>query len=87
MSENKSSRRDFLKKAVVVAPAAYVAPAVLTLSAKPALASQGSRCDQGIGWGALGEECDPGRSGYAPTGTNDEGGQTSETGPGKNPNT
>jgi hypothetical protein len=40
MSESKSSRRDFIKKA------GYVAPVVFTLGAKPSFASTGSsRCD------------------------------------------
>ncbi len=41
MSEKKSSRRDFIKKA------GYVAPVVFTLGAKPSFASTGSsQCDR-----------------------------------------
>jgi hypothetical protein len=42
MNDSKSSRRDFIKKA------AYIAPVVMTLGAKPSFASTGSaRCDTG----------------------------------------
>ena len=64
MSDKTNSRRDFLKKT------AYVAPVVLTLSATPALASQGSNCNNGFGDG--GDECENHPSNHGAHGRQDD---------------
>jgi len=73
-SPNNESRRSFVKKA------AYIAPAVLTLKALPAFASQGSaKGNNGVGNGL-----DPQPPGNPPI---NDGPGTSPGNPGNNPNT
>jgi hypothetical protein len=75
--EHDESRRQFVRRA------AYVAPAIVTLSAIPSFASAGSGNNHRRGNNGVGNGCDPQPPGNPPV--NDECGTTWPGNPGNRP--